>query len=1067
MSDSKFQNPSNFNPAFSPFDTFEMPTSGFVLDLPPLASSADAQNDDQLAASEPVSCYSDASEDGAEDAVSEPVTSQPSEACSAAVSVSDSATEADQVSAEAEPLAKNSVEISASADNVAPEPVKQQAAELPSAETSPDDKAVPPEAIAPEAIAPVSGDVPDRGTQVPVEERCDIVASFDDDDVDDVMVPPPVNPAALAAVTKSSDVAVGEPAQPQHAPETTQQTLAEAPSVEDASSPSSDNSFAQQQNVCETAIADALLTESSDVAVEESVREPALIQEAAAEQPAVEEAEIEQPAVEEAQEAEIEQPAVMDEAAVIAEPAAEPVVVEPAAAAPVVAEQSVAESIQDFAESFVAMPQVSVASNVFQDEPCATSNFQPQPQPPVPSQTPEPAQAQATTEKQSPAPVREPKPVIVKASPPVAVKLPTPVNTAAPVKAPVAVNPAVQANAEEPVPSESAEPMFRDLDLSEGVQQAIQQAGYERPTPIQAQIIPHILEGRDVLAQSQTGTGKTAAFALPILSRLDFQQRKPQVLVLAPTRELAIQVANSFTTYGAKLPGFSVAAIYGGHDYEAQFRQLKRGVQVVVGTPGRVIDHINRGTLDLSELRCLALDEADEMLNMGFLEDVQLVLDHTPEDRQVALFSATLPAPIRNIAQQYLKDPVRITIKQKTMTAESIRQRALFVPPRDKIDVLTRFLEAEESDGVIVFTKTKDATVTVAEQLCQQGFSAIALNGDMAQKVRERTIHQLKNGQLDILVATDVAARGLDVTRVSHVFNFDVPNDSESYVHRIGRTGRAGRKGEAIIFLTNSQRHKLKIIERATRQPIEVVRVPGAEEINALRISRFQQKISETIAAQDVTIYEQMIREFAEKSGQSLINIAAALAHLSQGGRPFLMTDRPVRKPQENRDRYDQPRTEGGFNRERRRPAFEDRGERFEGQRNQRSRGPENFRQLGAPEPGMDRYRIEVGRNDGVKPGNIVGAVANEGGINGDQIGPIRIHDDHSTIDLPQGMPQDVYQTLQQTVVAGRQLRLSRDHSAADRSQSRAGKRPFVPRKPAQFSRSKKRPSGAPPRGQR
>ena len=429
-----------------------------------------------------------------------------------------------------------------------------------------------------------------------------------------------------------------------------------------------------------------------------------------------------------------------------------------------------------------------------------------------------------------------------------------------------------------------------------------------------------------------------------------------------------------------------------------------------------MIDHIKRGTLDLSDIECLVLDEADEMLNMGFLDDVQFVLEQTPAERQVALFSATLPAPIRSIAQQYLNDPARITIKKKTMTADLIRQRALFVAPRDKIDVLTRILEAEETDGVIVFTKTREATVTVAEQLKRHGLSAVALNGDMPQKIRERTISQIKTGQLDILVATDVAARGLDVSRVSHVFNYDLPQDSESYIHRVGRTGRAGRKGEAIIFLTNGQRHKLRLIENTTKQPIEVVQPPTADDINAMRIVQFKQRITDMTAGQDLTVFKQLISEYAEESGKPMEMIAAALAQIAQDGRPFLMTDRPRR----NEPFRDQRRDERGGSDRFERNDSEKFAERP--RRNERSGG----RQAGPPQNGMDRYRIEVGRDDGVKPGNIVGAVANEGGIDGEHIGPINIHDSYSTIDLPEGMPRDVFQTLQQTRVAGKQLRLSR-----------------------------------------
>ncbi|MEZ6091300.1 MAG: DEAD/DEAH box helicase [Pirellulaceae bacterium] len=362
-------------------------------------------------------------------------------------------------------------------------------------------------------------------------------------------------------------------------------------------------------------------------------------------------------------------------------------------------------------------------------------------------------------------------------------------------KAPSATS--VESNAQ---PEAKQDPMFKDLQLSPEVQRAIEQTGYDKPTAIQAKIIPYMLQQRDLLAQSQTGTGKTAAFALPILSQINLRAPTPEVLVLTPTRELAIQVAKSFSTYGNHIPGFAVCAIYGGQDYEVQFRQLRRGVQVVVGTPGRVIDHINRGTLDLDGIRCLVLDEADEMLNMGFLEDVEYVLERAPAERQIALFSATLPAPIRAIAERYLNDPAKVTIKKKTMTAESIRQRALFVPQRDKIEALTRILEVEKTDGVIVFTKTRESTITVAEELTRAGLAASPINGDMPQKVRERTIEQLKSGQLDILVATDVAARGLDVQRISHVFNFDLPHDSESYVHRIGRTGRAGEAARRSFF---------------------------------------------------------------------------------------------------------------------------------------------------------------------------------------------------------------------------------------------------------------------------
>ncbi|QDS92785.1 ATP-dependent RNA helicase DeaD [Roseimaritima multifibrata] len=573
------------------------------------------------------------------------------------------------------------------------------------------------------------------------------------------------------------------------------------------------------------------------------------------------------------------------------------------------------------------------------------------------------------------------------------------------VAAPVAEVAAPVAEVAAPVVEVAAEPEgFAAIALHPSVQEAVEKSGYTIPTDIQAQIIPYMLDGRDVLAQSQTGTGKTAAFALPILSRIDTQKGIPQVLVLAPTRELAIQVAKSFSTYGRFVQDFRGVAIYGGQDYEAQFRALRRGVQVVVGTPGRVIDHVKRGSLDLSQIECLVLDEADEMLNMGFLEDVQFVLDQTPKDRQVALFSATLPAPIRSIAQRYLNNPAKVTVERKTMTAESIRQRAVLVPVRNKIDVLLRFLEIEATDGVIVFTKTREATLTVAEELNQAGLKAVALNGDMPQKTRERTIDQLKNKQLDILVATDVAARGLDVPRISHVFNYDLPHDGESYVHRIGRTGRAGRSGEAIIFLTGGQRGRLSGIERLTNQPIEIVQAPSVDEINAHRIERFKEQITEVSASQDLSLFKKMIAEYAEETEKPLDMIAAALAEICQQGRPFLMKPQPKAKKKQR--------------------EMEDRGGRSGRERGEFRGGRPAGRRVGPPAAGMTRYRLEVGARDGVQPGNFVGAIANEAGIQGNSIGPISIHETYSTVDLPEGMPRDIYQTLRNTWVSGRQLRI-------------------------------------------
>lgn len=620
-------------------------------------------------------------------------------------------------------------------------------------------------------------------------------------------------------------------------------------------------------------------------------------------------------------------------------------------------------------------------------------------------------------------------------------------------------------------PVAAAEPAngFLPLNLCEEVQAAITSAGYDQPTEIQARTIPHLLEGRDVLAQSQTGSGKTATFALPILSRLDATQRLPQVLVLTPTRELATQVAEAIASYGANVPGFSVAAIYGGQGYETQLRQLKRGVPVVVGTPGRIIDHINRGTLKLNELKTLVLDEADEMLNMGFLDDVKFVLEQTPSERQVALFSATMPPAIRGIAQHYLHDPARITVNQGTMTAAAIRQRAVITAHRDKYDVLVRFLEIEATDGIIVFAKTREATLELAERLDRDGFPAAALNGDLPQRARERTVDQFKAGKLDVLVATDVAARGLDVSRVSHVFNFDVPQDTESYVHRIGRTGRAGRAGEAIILLSRSQKYKLRQIERLTKQAIEVIDIPTADQVNEARVARLCNRISKTIESKDLTRFATVIDDFSKSSGHSADQIAAALAHLSQNGRPFFVQDLPTRSHRS--ERHDHRSGEFGSRndgpgRGRHRDRADDRD------RSRRDRGGDQERRPSRNRPvpaGMDRYRIEVGHDDGVKPGNIVGAIANEGGIEGQYIGPINIFAGHSTIDLPEGMPSDVQQTLHQIRVAGKQLRL-RPATSADSQQDSgfrkrrhgsggpsSGGRRFSKGKPAGKYRSKKR----------
>jgi ATP-dependent RNA helicase DeaD len=581
--------------------------------------------------------------------------------------------------------------------------------------------------------------------------------------------------------------------------------------------------------------------------------------------------------------------------------------------------------------------------------------------------------------------------------------------------------------------------LFSDLGLSQEVNQAIGMAGYSQPTQVQSQVIPPMLAGRDVLAQSQTGTGKTAAFALPILSRLKLGQRLPQVLVLTPTRELALQVSEAFSVYAKCLPKLRIVAIYGGADYQPQLRALKNGVDIVVGTPGRLIDHLNRGTLRLEELQCLVLDEADEMLNMGFQEEMEQILQQTPSQKQVALFSATMPPAIRAIADSQLNDPVSVTVQKKTLTADAIRQRCVFVAERDKLDLLVRFLELEDTDGVIVFTRTKDSTVTVAEHLVRMGYSAAALNGDLPQARRQQTVDQLKSGRLNVLVATDVAARGLDVQRISHVFNYDLPRDSESYIHRIGRTGRAGRSGVATIFLTASQRGKLKLIERATRQTIEISEFPKARLINLKRVERLKKEITSTVESQDLADLKSLISGISLESEIDPLTIAAAIMHQAKKGRPFFMKDTPRERVSmdEGDDRGSRGRNSqfGGRRGERRDSAGGSGPESraFGGGRSQRHAG--GTRRSGRPAAGMQRYQLAVGGNDGVRPGNIVGAIANEAGIQGSDIGPIDIRANFSTIDLPVDLPPRVLDILRRTWVAGKQLKIrpfspSKDHQS-------------------------------------
>jgi len=686
----------------------------------------------------------------------------------------------------------------------------------------------------------------------------------------------------------------------------------------------------------------------------------------------------------------------------------------------------------------------------------------------------------------------------------------------------------------------SREPIaFSSLALSEPVLAALNDVGYESPSPIQAATIPHILAGTDVVGQAQTGTGKTAAFALPILSKIDIAAREPQALVLVPTRELAIQVAEAFKRYATHMPGFHVLPIYGGQSYTPQLQSLRRGVHVIVGTPGRVMDHLKRETLKLGTLKYLVLDEADEMLRMGFIEDVEWILEQTPEGRQIALFSATMPAAVRRIAQNHLNRPAEVTIRNKTSTAASIRQRYWMVSGMHKLDALTRILEAEPFDAMIVFARTKQATAELTERLEARGFAVEALNGDIPQPLRERTIARLKSGQIDIVVATDVAARGLDVERVSHVVNFDVPYDPESYVHRIGRTGRAGRSGEAILFIAPRERNMLRVIERATRQPITQMELPTVEDVNEQRVIRFNQRITEALAAGEAHAFRALIERYEQSYNVPAVEIAAALASIAQGKTPLLLeTGRRDSSRSERAPRAVEERTARKSLRQERKPyasearpsepvgregvaekgkpdkaehrqtehevhapaapvqtvphGREDREveaheaaagepaaqgaaprevvtheaasrevERHEAKTHQtdqqsmdtdgrqseqhavdeRSRGkrtsgsarrefesadaPRNTRREQHDDESMLTYRVEVGEVHGVKPSNIVGAIANEAGLEGRYIGRVVIMSDHSFVDLPGGMPKEIFRELQKVRVGGQQLQIS------------------------------------------
>ena len=571
-------------------------------------------------------------------------------------------------------------------------------------------------------------------------------------------------------------------------------------------------------------------------------------------------------------------------------------------------------------------------------------------------------------------------------------------------------------DSDQPDTATPPEVTFADLNIHPQVLQAVSDLGYESPSAIQAATIPALMAGSDVVGLAQTGTGKTAAFAIPILSKIDTTSKATQALVLAPTRELALQVAEAFGRYGAKLPRVNVLPIYGGQSYVVQLAGLKRGAQIVVGTPGRVIDHLERGTLDLTRLDYLVLDEADEMLQMGFAEDVERILRDTPEYKQVALFSATMPGAIRKITTKYLHDAVEVAVESKTATAENITQSYIQVAGPRKMDALTRFLEVEEFEAMIVFVRTKQATEDVAERLRSRGFSAAAINGDINQSMRERTIASLKDGSIDILVATDVAARGLDVERISHVLNYDIPHDTESYVHRIGRTGRAGRSGKALLFVSPRERHMLKAIEKATRQKLTEAQLPSVDDVNAQRVSKFRDSITDALGAPGVELFRRMIEDYERESNVPLVDIAAALAAQSRDGEAFLMAPEPP--PQQR--------------------SFEDRGDRP-------GRPDRPTRQ---PGEGFATYRIDVGKRHKVMPGAIVGAIANEGGLHRSDFGHITIRPDHSLVELPEKLSPQTIKSLEKTRIQGILINLQLDGSPARPQFQRGSKPGKKPKKP-------------------
>lgn len=578
-------------------------------------------------------------------------------------------------------------------------------------------------------------------------------------------------------------------------------------------------------------------------------------------------------------------------------------------------------------------------------------------------------------------------------------------------------------------------PLFADFSLKPALLATIQELGYEQPSPIQARSIPLLLEGHDLLGLAQTGTGKTAAFALPLLNSIDISLKQPQALVLTPTRELAIQVAEALQRYATKLPGFHVLPVYGGGDMGNQLKQLKRGVHVIVGTPGRVIDHLRRKTMNLETLKHVVLDEADEMLRMGFIDDVTWILEHTPKERQTALFSATMPRQIQQVAERYMRDPQNVTIKSATTTVENISQHAWVVKGVNKLDALTRILEVEEFDGIIIFVRTKTATAELAERLEARGFASSALNGDMNQTLRERTIERLKNGKIDIVVATDVAARGIDVPRVSHVINYDIPYDTEAYVHRIGRTGRAGRKGKAILFVAPREKRMLFAIERATRQKITPLELPSREQIANHRMEQFKSSISETVENEDLDFFEQLVMDYCRETQILPEQAAAALAYMAQKHNPVRMTAQEASADESSS-------THSGD-----------------------SSAPRFRRESYEPNATMDRYRIEVGRQHDAMPKDIVGALTNETELKFENIGQIKIFDSFSVIELPKGMPKEVFNQIQNIRVRNHKMLISLDQKSAGGGKperDRKGPAKSGKPKPAKSSKPRIQKSSAP-----